>query len=398
MNYLPRSTYYSGHWKWYSGTSQFSQWFDAPDQLCYTAHGDASELEAMVQAAAEEMLVRIKAQPNAIAGQFSVSDTHSACTCSTCTASYNTYGTHAAAVIQFTNKLNAKLKELMAADPETADREFTLYFMAYHEYAIAPVTKNADGSYTPIDSSVVCDDGVGVLYAPIEAMYTTDLYDEVNAEIAENMEMWASLSEHMYYWLYDTNFRNYFIPYRSWNASVKNLAHSYNNNASIVFIQGQFNTPVSSGFTTLKVYLNAAAAWNVNSDYDALVDKFFDKYYGAAGEPMRTLFNELEAHLEQLETNYPSVFDGWHSNEGQAAATYWPEELLLRWQGLLEEAKTLAAGNNTALNHITDESMFVRYLLITAYGYSDLAADFNADAAARGFTHLSESETLGTLS
>ena len=402
MNYLPRETYYDSHWKWYSGTSQFSQWFNAPDQLCYTAHGSSSELAAMVQAAADEMMVRINAQPKAIAGQFSVSDTETACQCSYCKDYANAHGgTPAAAVIRFVNLLSEEIQSRLQAQADAAGtekREFTLYLMAYHEYATAPVTKNADGTYSPVDETVVCGENVGVLYAPIEAMYTTDLYDDVNAAIAENMEKWASLSDHMYYWLYDTSFKNYFVPYGSWNASVKNMGHSYNNNASIVFIQGQFNTQASSGFTTLKVYLNAAAAWNVNSDYDALVDTFFANYYGAAGEPMRTLFNELEAHLKQLEINYPSVFNGWHSNDGQAAATYWPETTLNEWMNLIEQAKTLAAGDTSALNHITDESMFIRYLLITAYGRSDLAADFNSDAAARGFTHLSEQETLGTLS
>ena len=401
MNYLPKNTYWSltnGNWKWFSGESQWESIINVPDQLCYTAHGDSAELEEMIQTAAEQMLVRIKAQPTAIAGQFSVSDTHSACTCSTCTASYNTYGTHAAAVIQFTNKLNTKLRELMAADAETADREFTLYLMAYHEYAIAPVTKNADGSYSPIDDSVICDEGVGVLYAPIEAMYTYDLYSNINNDIAENMEMWASLSDHMYYWLYETQFKNYFVPFGSWRASALNMRHSYLNNADIVMIQGQHNTKASSGFTTLKVYLNAAFAQNVNADYDALVDAFFTEYYGAAGDTMRQIFDELEAWLNDLAVYHPNLFNGFIANEGQEAAAYWPEELLLHWQALLEQAETEAAGSATALNHITDESMFVRYLLITQYGYSNLAADFNTDAAARGFTYLSESETLGTLS
>ena len=403
MNYLPKNTYYSvtnGNWKWYSGESMWDSIINVPDQLCYTAHGDAAELEEMIQTAADEMMIRINAQPTVIAGQFSVSDTHTACTCSSCMASYNKYGTHAAAVIQFTNRLGAEIQERLQAQADeagTEKREFTLYLMAYHEYAIAPVTKNADGSYSPIDNSVVCGENVGVLYAPIEAMYTYDLYHEVNSDIAENMEKWATLSDHMYYWLYETGFENYMVPFGSWFTSTENLRHSYNNNADIVMLQGQFNTQNSTGFTTLKVYLNAETGLNVNADYDALVDKFFSKYYGAAGEPMQQYYEELEAWLNDLAIYHPDKFNGWIANEGQNAAEYWPEELLLHWQDLLEEAKTLAAGNNTALNHITDESMFVRYMLITAYGYSDLAADFNADATARNFTHLSSHETLGDL-
>ena len=269
--------------------------------------------------------------------------------------------------------------------------------MAYHEYAIAPVTKNADGSYSPIDDSVVCGENVGVLYAPIEAMYTYDLYNVVNSDIAENMEKWASLSDHMYYWLYETGFKNYMVPYGSWYTSTQNLRHSYMNNADIVFVQGQYNAPNSTGFTTLKIYLNAATGFDLNADYDALVDNFFANYYGAAGDTMQQFYEELEAWLNDLAIYHPDAFNGFIANEGQNAAEYWPEELLLHWQELLEQAKAEAAGNKTALNHITDESMFVRYMLITAYGYSNLAADFNADAASRNFTKLSESENLGSL-
>ena len=117
---------------------------------------------------------------------------------------------------------------------------------------------------------------------------------------------------------------------------------------------------------------------------------------------MRTLYDDLQAWLVQLETDYPTVFDGWHSNEGQEAATYWSYEKLTYWLGLIDEAETLAADDNTALTHITNESMFIRYLLITNYAdqydadeLSAMKSAFNADANANGFVQLA-SQTVWT--
>lgn len=82
----------------------------------------------------------------------------------------------------------------------------------------APVIKNADGSYSPVDDSVVCRDNVCVFYAPIDADYSHSFYETENASFAETMDAWRALSDKLYLWLYSTNFHYYLYPFNSFNS------------------------------------------------------------------------------------------------------------------------------------------------------------------------------------
>lgn len=403
--YMPVSTYFGSHPDWYSSLK---------DQLCYTAHGNEEELTAMVDEAARLLLENIMANPDVKSGQFTMADTWTACTCDACEASNAKYGTRAAAVVQFTNRVSRKIQaELQRwADMEgTPKREFTLYFFAYHMYLEPPVIKNPDGSYIPVDETVVCDKDVGVCYAPISAYYTHNFYEKENQESADMMSAWSTLSSKMYYWLYETNFHSYLHPFDSWDSNVETLRYCYENNADIIFFQGQHNQSCSTGFTSLKIYVDSMAAMNLNNNYQDMVNDFFTHYYGDAAEPMLQYFEELQAWMRHLAEMYPVEYTGRISGEVLSGEKYWPRELLLRWQGLIDQAYAALAASNVKgeayaalVKHVKMESIFLRYELISSYSgiYSaetllDMKQSFKDDCKELGITAEKEQRDINEL-
>lgn len=403
--YMPVETYYNEHPTWYSAQK---------DQLCYTAGGDADELEALTSEAARLVLENLKANPDIHAGQFTMADTWTSCQCDGCKASLEKYGTRSAAVIQFTNLVSRKIQsglQQIADENGTEKQDFTLYMMAYHMFVEPPVVKNADGTYSPTDPSVVCDPEVGVVYAPISALYIHNFYESQNEESAEMMRAWSTLSSKMYYWLYQTGFHGYLYPFDSWDSDTENLRFCYENNVDIVMLQGQANQACSTGFTSLKVYTDSAAAMNLNLSYENMVDDFFRNYYGAAAAPMQQYFEELQSWMRHLADAYPVEYTGKIANEVLSGEQYWPRELLLRWQDLIEQAyAALEAAKNDDpyyelyMTHVTMESIFPRYELINSHSgiYSaeqllEMKQSFKADCTALGITHEKELREITEL-
>ena len=70
--------------------------------------------------------------------------------------------------------------------------------------------------------------------------------------------------------------------------------------AEFIFDQNQWDQKVKTGFHRLKAWMGAKLAWNVNSDYNKLLDEYFDGYFGAAAEPMRQLYDQITYRMEQL--------------------------------------------------------------------------------------------------
>ena len=406
MLYLPYSTYGKsvllggqGHSKWYSKRGLFQ----TPSQLCYNAQGDADELAAMVDEAATQILNELNKAENAAItmGQFSIMDNEDCCNCDACKADLAKYGSNNGAVVEFMNLLSAEIQERLQAQADeagTAKREFTLYLMAYNAYEDAP-SMNL--------SEIHFHENLGVIYAPIDASYTHSFYESQNADVATNMRNWATLSDHLYYWLYETNFRHYMIPHDSWTTSVENLRFAYECDADIVMIQGQHNQAYATGFTALKVYLNSVAGQNVNAmndgGYQRAVNSFFANYYGKGGNEMQQLYEELQAWMNGLSGQYTGQINSGNC-DALANAAYWPKDMLVSWLSLVEKAERDAAGDAKALKHIRAEGIFIRYMLIEFYGdtYSDselaaMKSSFKEDCAALGIVKATEFDNVADL-
>ena len=414
FNYLPPSMYNNSadsenyHPKWYSYPDDA-----AKRQLCYTAHGDETEYNAMVETLYIYLKQIVDANPDMCNITVTQQDNHAYCDCAACKAVVEKYGAISAAYIMFLNDVDDKLQaalESEAAANGTAKREVNVIFFAYHGTKESPTTLGSDGKYKPASADVIMNEHVGVMVAPIESYYTSSFYSQVNIENGEteNVKSWSCLTDKIYMWLYDTYFNNYFYPYNTWETIINNYMFCYANNAVYMFNQGQHDQASPSAFTAFKYYIDSKAGVNFNVSYEKLEEKFFRCYFKDAAEPMYAFFTKLKERLSYLETTYAAVDGGINNGSATNAlanAEYWPIDVLNEYLGYIDSAlasvakyETTDSATYTMLkNHILAESLFPRYALITLYESSFTSEEltekrtaFKTDCDALGVTRYGE--------
>lgn len=390
------------------------EWFaqDTKSQLCYTARGVPEYYEAMIDELMKTMIPSVEARPDLENVTITIEDNTDACRCDACTAEYEKYGTDSAAVVKFCNTVAERLNEYLAEKAEaegTAPREVNVLFFAYRKMFTPPV-KEVNGSFQPVDESVVCNEHVGVYIAPIDAAYNASFYDPVNQTTADVIEGWGACSEMLHMWLYETNYSYYLYPLNSYDTMIETYRFCKENNAILMFPEGQYNQGNVTAFGKLKEYFNYKALWNVNSNYAEIVDDFFANYFREAAEPMRRYFDELQTQLKYIETNYPEVGGGIYDDIAQAR--FWPKRMLEQWLGYMDEAyaaiepyrATDPTLYETLREHITIETIFPRFALVTLHtgSYSQetlksMRDAFRADCTALSITMYSETVSLDTI-
>ena len=187
-------------------------------QLCYTARGNAEEYNAMLAAAAESVKRIILKYPSQDVIAISQMDVVSWCECEACQALEDKYGTDAASQIYFINDLTDYLDEWLTTEEAVKDRDIQFMIFAYHMVEEAPAVQNEDGTWSPIDETVVLNDNVAVWIAALYEDYTLSVHHENSYNIRRLLESWHACTNTYFIWAYNIYFDNYLIPYDSYGA------------------------------------------------------------------------------------------------------------------------------------------------------------------------------------
>lgn len=391
FNYLPPKTYEAEHRDWYYYGNGESK---APTQLDYTN-------EQMRLQLVENLKSYILANPTLENVTITHEDNRSWCDNAANKALLDKYGTNAASMILFCNKVAADIRAWLAAT--APDRKVNIVMFAYYATEKAPVRYDEQrGRYMPIDETVVLDKDVSVFFAPITADYNCSAYDPRNANMRNTLEAWTTLSDKVYLWLYSTNFSHFLVPFNSFDSMQSMYRLAKEANAYYLFDQGQHSQSSAVGFSRLKMFLNAQLGWDVDADVNQLTDEFFDNYFKGASRPMRTLYESIRLHYAYLRDETDMPRDIYADIE---KATYFPKGVLDQWSKYIDEAYAAIADmreSDEALyrkleSRINLESLSVRYLLIQIYGgmYSDgellrMKSQFKRDATKLGVSRYRE--------
>ena len=422
MHYLPTATYQSAHPSWYYTYTDSAK--GQLTQICPTAGGNSTEFNAMVDAIVANMMVQINAYPTRENISFSIMDNadEKTCSCARCKL-YNTlYGEagFSAAWIDLMNAINAKIR------PQIGNRTLNIAFLAYRETEAAPADIDAngnvtllkryqindDGSYTQTNEYLKCDEGVTVWLAPIDGLFAENFNHADNAATLALIKKWCALSDSVYLWMYGTNFKFYMYPYNTWQASAEN--YKILAELGVKGAWSQSNETEATAFSDLKAYIDSKFMFNVNADYETVLNTYFTNYFGAGAEKMRSMFDKIVAKCEEIEANYDGLGRGIYDEIenksgflGIGGKTYWSKDWIDSLVTLCDEAKAAVEADSSLkteqktviINRITKESLFPRYVLCTTFAssYSNsnkeaLRAAFKADAEALGVTLYRESE------
>ena len=379
--YLPYNTYYETHPDWFSNNCINGEY-----QLCYTAHGNEAELQLMLEECAKKIQFSMQhftpeKYPDMNVVTLTMEDNFKTCSCNECLrlASNDMYGTEAGAVVIFMNRLGEMIEQWQNKPENAAYKRdnFKLIFFAYNSFENPPVKQNEKGEYEPIDESVRCRENVGVYLAICNNIeFQKSFFDEINELGREQLEGWSALSDFLYFWTYETNFKYYMYFYDSFdffNAEAYQYIASFK--PEMFFAQGQ-EASGDSGTTwnNLKAYLNAKLSWDSSLDTDTLIENWFNAMYREAAQEMKDYFYAMRiynAALLEKESLYKVRSNYTNIDKRQ----YWSLATLESWIKACDNAKLAVEKykmKNPELyqsicNHIETEAVSPIYTILTLH-------------------------------
>lgn len=365
-------------------------------QLCYTGRGDDSVVEEMLDRSIEYLKPLI-AKSEWSDFLYGIQDEYAWCQCDACKDCKQKYGTNSAAVILYMNRLRDKLDAyLLEAGIE---RRINFYWFAYTDIVQPPVHKDVNGEYVANDPSLICKDGVGIMFAPITNNFTQSIYSQTNEMAYEQLKGFKAITNRLLVWTYACNFTDFFVPYDSTTYMQELFKAVVDNNGVYLFNQGRHSQGNSSGFDVLRQYLVAKLGWDVNANVEKLTDNFFDIYFGKAKEPMKQMYDELRTVMRY---NYDVLGMSGGVLADVANEKYWPVQLLNHWMQLINEAYVLAGDDSALYERILRESIFVRYYQLKFYildgdDLEDIRKQFIKDALMVGIVRASEARAINNV-
>ena len=375
---------------------------DTPAQLCFSN-------EAMTEEFIKNLIPKL-VESEAPLYLIGMEDNINWCTCEACTASKEKYGTDAAVMIKFTNKVQRAVNEYFAEN--LPDREPThMVFFAYYCTVKPPVKLNeTTGKYEPIDESVILDDEVGILYAPINAYFAVPLTNEVNKEYAEYIEGWSALTNNIHIWIYNLHTADAMILHNTCESMQENYKFLYDYNC--VGIVDQVDSYQSTGNTSwmrARAYVSAKIRWDINLNTDELYRDFFEHYFDDAADTMYDIFME---EREWITYAYKSTGLNGKISERMNTSEFWSFPMLVevmeKFDKAYEEIQTCRESDAERYQKLYDrillESMQFRFILIEAFStefsakeLKDMKLSFKEDFEYLGLKSYAEGYKISTL-
>ena len=328
---LHPDTYYNSYADWYATKTTTVLWWETTElikdssgkaaELCYTAHGNSTAYNAMVNTAANKIVDGFKANPTLHRISFSVRDGYYECNCDACEAKGNTSDT----LVAFLNDVCAKVETGLAGDARQST--FKVVTLAYHQ------TNEAPKNIASLANYASCKNPVELWFGDSYGDYTDGLKDSTsskNQEIYTNFQKWSSLVREtdVLLWVYYTNTKNGFVPYNTFTAIRENYAMAYNAGVDYMFnqtIQGR------SGWTMLKHYLISQLAWNAtpsDAEWNEWLDAYFENAYGSGATAMRKWFNDW---LDDSTSAYATSDSNPAIHKDMVTTSNFPKATMQQW-------------------------------------------------------------------
>ncbi len=300
-------------------------------------------------------------------------------------ALYNKYGTDAASLIFFVNRLADKMKAWVEENQK--GREVYLAFFAYQPTKKPPVRydkngrmkRDEKGNAVPVDEKVVLRDNVVVRLAPIEANWYVPFESKENEWVKDLFDGWAAIAKNITPYVYSNSFHSQYANLNNFDTLQPN--YQFLSRYPVRHVYDQFLTFGYSQpcFSDYRLYLQSNLLWDLNISVEECTEDFFNAYYKSAKEPMLRYFKELKEHYKSTwkeagltgECNWVFLYK----------RDLWDKATLERWLSYMEEAYTLIQphlqASQTNVYHklfdrITMESCGLRFLYVTLYGQEEM--------------------------
>jgi hypothetical protein len=315
----------------------------------------------------------IRENPDATIFSVSQNDTGNWCQCDKCTAIAKKYGGQSGLYLWFANQVAAAIHK---------DHPGVLIDTLAYQFTEAPPT-----GILPLANVRVRLCPISVCEAhPYEACD-----DPATRTFLKHLQGWATLTNTLYIWHYNTNFSNYLQPFPDFNEFPTDLKLYKKSGVKGVFFEGDYAPGGGGSDSELRAYVMAKLLWNVNANSNALVNEWMEGVYKKAAPPMRAWFDLLQKQVASPQIRL-RIFD---STTGKDAMAYLPPAVLTQGSKLMDEAMKLAADDPVASRQIEKQRLGIRYVELSR-DPSDLKSlrQFVADAKELGVAFVSEGGSL----
>jgi hypothetical protein len=373
-----------------------SNWFaESGNQLCYTAHGNTDDYNAMVAQivdvisltlGSDSFLTEKYAEAKYIV--LSSEDGNGVCTCSACLAAKTQYGSDAGAVLKLCNDVREGIEKWMSTAKEKYKRDITLLFLAYNDYFEAPVTLNAETGKYELNGGLTMRPDVGVWFAGSSyAHYYYDINNSINANFKVAAQKWADVTEasgsSLCLWTYSLNNNEYLLHTDMYGENAFYNANAYqffeSLGVDLYYNQGPWNaTETVTAFNRLNIYLDSQMMWDSTQSVTELTDKYFNAMYGAGASYMKQLYAAENAASREL---FDPDIEGVPNDQANSFQSWFgvlSSSNINTWLGYITSAKnavnadtTLTADQKAAyIDRINEEWIAVKYWQMRYHGSS----------------------------
>lgn len=307
---------------WYWEENGYSE-----PQPCLT---NTEMMDEIVKVVTSDLLAD-KSKMNVFLGQ---SDGYHHCKCKYCKEARELYGPEESALLmRFMNYVSSRVAANLKLAGDT--RDITYGTFAYAHTKEPPVRVSEDGVITPTHESVVPNENVAVMFAPLEASYTVPFTHPDNEGVYERLMQWSAISDKIWSWLYGVNYYEYFVGLDNFGTLQDNYIALASVNTQISYIYGNYGG--NSNLVDLREYLYSNLSWDPYLDLDTLVNEFMEGYYYEAAPYMREYYDYLRAHYAWLrsamsEKGYRGTLYVSHTAE------MWPNRTLGEMEAILDKA------------------------------------------------------------
>lgn len=353
------------------------EWF-ANGQLCLTnpflKETFIDELKTMIKAAPYGKIVSLGENDGAgyCGGvEYTAKDgSKHKCTCMEDRSKYGLSGY----IVRFMNEIIEEVEK----DPEIAERDLIYCMFAYTASgSIVPPIDTTTGKI--LDESCRPCDKLYVRVTPLNPVCYKHAWSDpdctFNQPIYENFKGWASITDNISVWDYNTNFSSYYFFYDNFDSLQANLKF-YRDEVGVVYLNRE-NTTGSAlrSLTDLDTYLNAKLMWDPDVNVGELIDDFMANFYKDGAEYMYQYINLMRANVNMMDA---TLTEGYHLLCYQSPGdlvSYWPKRILEQALDLLGRAQaayepfreTDPILYETLYNRVLKESVCLRYMILSNF-------------------------------
>lgn len=389
-------------------SEEYKDWYsekivgDRPAQLCYSN-------EEMREVYIENLLKQLEgAKANVVI--LGMEDNVEWCSCEKCAASKEKYGTDAAVMIKFANKVQEAVNEWNKVN-RVGQTPIKCVFFAYYATVEPPVTYNKEtDKYEPIDESVILHEDLGVMFAPILASYSQSFTTEMNADVERQLLGWNALTDNIHAWTYAFHTAQNLIFKNTFEIMQKNYQLLIDNGTSALYDQtnGAQKVP-DTGWASAQFYVQSKLMWDSSLNVKELLDDFFEHYFDTASGTMKEIFNEERSWMSHIYNDLGAL---GRIGDNLLRAEYWSypylKQALSQFEKAYGEIEVYRESDperyKQLYERITLETIQYRYILISLYGtnYTDaellnMKYAFKKDAELLGLNVYAEGVSIGVL-